>query len=72
MKISVRKKALVKLLEVYREYCKKCCEGQMTVCDHFEQIPCKILMLCYDKDYKEFRFAHLHLRLIISLSVFIM
>ncbi|ESR47424.1 hypothetical protein CICLE_v10003517mg, partial [Citrus x clementina] len=67
-KISVRKKALLKLLEVYREYCKKCCEGQMTVCDHFEQIPCKILMLCYDKDYKEFRFAHLHLRLIISLS----
>ncbi|KAL9449811.1 hypothetical protein AB3S75_011691 [Citrus x aurantiifolia] len=54
-KISVRKKALLKLLEVYREYCKKCCEGQMTVCDHFEQIPCKILMLCYDKDYKEFR-----------------
>ncbi|KAJ4700670.1 sister chromatid cohesion protein PDS5-like A isoform X1 [Melia azedarach] len=54
-KISVRKKALQKLLEVYRDYCKKCSESEMTICDHFEQIPCKILLLCYDKDCKEFR-----------------
>ncbi|KAH7567871.1 hypothetical protein JRO89_XS07G0171100 [Xanthoceras sorbifolium] len=54
-KMSVRKKALQKLLEVYRDYCKKCSEGHMTICNHFEQIPCKILMLCYDKDCKEFR-----------------
>ncbi|KAK9271081.1 hypothetical protein L1049_026670 [Liquidambar formosana] len=54
-KISVRKKALQKLLEVYRDYCTKCSEGYMSISDHFEQIPCRILMLCYDKDCKEFR-----------------
>ncbi|XP_057974992.1 sister chromatid cohesion protein PDS5 homolog B isoform X2 [Malania oleifera] len=54
-KISVRKNALQKLLEVYRDYCTMCSEGHMTISDHFEQIPCRILMLCYDKDCKEFR-----------------
>ncbi|XP_061341944.1 sister chromatid cohesion protein PDS5 homolog B [Gastrolobium bilobum] len=54
-KISVRKRALQKLIKVYQDYCKKCCEGSMTFSDHFEDIPCKIVMLCYDKDCKEFR-----------------
>ncbi|XP_012567744.1 sister chromatid cohesion protein PDS5 homolog B isoform X3 [Cicer arietinum] len=54
-KIPVRKRALQKLMELYRDYCKKCCEGSMTITDRFEEIPCKILMLCYDKDCKEFR-----------------
>ncbi|KAJ6685414.1 PRECOCIOUS DISSOCIATION OF SISTERS 5 ISOFORM A [Salix purpurea] len=54
-KISVRKKALEKLMEVYREYCIMCFEGPMTASDHFEQIPCKVLMLSYDKDCKDFR-----------------
>uniref|UniRef100_A0A5B6YQ09 Sister chromatid cohesion protein PDS5 homolog A n=1 Tax=Davidia involucrata TaxID=16924 RepID=A0A5B6YQ09_DAVIN len=54
-KVSVRKKALRKLLEVYREYCTKCSGGTVSLSDHFEQIPCRILMLCYDKDCKEFR-----------------
>ncbi|KAG7980770.1 hypothetical protein I3843_05G200200 [Carya illinoinensis] len=54
-KISVRKKALHKLVEVYQDYCKKCSEGHMAISDHFEQILCKVLMLCYDKDCKEFR-----------------
>ncbi|KAK7385197.1 hypothetical protein VNO78_30910 [Psophocarpus tetragonolobus] len=31
----------------------------MTISDHFEEIPCKIMMLCYDKDCKEFRFQNL-------------
>ncbi|CAN8234143.1 unnamed protein product [Cochlearia groenlandica] len=52
-KIHVRKKALQKLTEVYQEYCNKCSEGYMTICDQFEQIPCKILLLCCDKDCKE-------------------
>jgi sister-chromatid-cohesion protein PDS5 len=56
MQMCVRKKALYKLMEVYRDYCNKCSEGHMTISDHFEQIPCKILMLCYDKDCKEFRY----------------
>lgn len=56
--VSVRKRALQKLIEVYHDYCKKCCEGSMTVCDHYEEIPCKIMMLCYDKDCKEFRSAY--------------
>ncbi|KAL9396150.1 hypothetical protein Peur_010403 [Populus x canadensis] len=54
-KISVRKKALEKLMEVYRDYCIMCSEGLMTASDHFEQIPCKVLMLSYDKDCKDFR-----------------
>lgn len=60
-KICVRKKALQKLIEVYRDYCNKCSEGHMTICDHFEHIPCKILMLCFDKDCKEFRYANMEL-----------
>ncbi|GFY85364.1 ARM repeat superfamily protein [Actinidia rufa] len=54
-KVSVRKKALQKLLEVYRDYCTKCAGGIITPSDHFEQILCRILMLCYDKDCKDFR-----------------
>ncbi|KAL5149747.1 Sister chromatid cohesion protein PDS5 A [Glycine soja] len=41
------------------DYCKKCYEGSMTISDHFEEIPCKIMMLCYDKDCKEFRFQNM-------------
>ncbi|XP_021284773.1 sister chromatid cohesion protein PDS5 homolog A isoform X2 [Herrania umbratica] len=60
-KISVRKKVLQKVMEVYRDYCNKCAEGHITMCDHFEQIPCKVLMLCYDKDCKEFRSQNIEL-----------
>ncbi|XP_021843917.1 sister chromatid cohesion protein PDS5 homolog B [Spinacia oleracea] len=51
---SVRKEALKKLLEVYREYCTKCNEGQMALNASYEQIPCKILVLSFDKSLKEF------------------
>lgn len=57
LQISVRKRALQKLIEIYRDYCKKCSEGSMKISDHFEEIPCKIIMLCYDNDSKEFRSA---------------
>ncbi|KAB2629145.1 sister chromatid cohesion protein PDS5-like protein A [Pyrus ussuriensis x Pyrus communis] len=53
-KITIRKKALQKLMEVYRDYYNKCFEGSMMISDHFEQIPCKILMLCFDKDCMDF------------------
>ncbi|KAF7829837.1 sister chromatid cohesion protein PDS5-like protein A isoform X1 [Senna tora] len=59
--ISVRKTALQKLIEVYQDYCKRCCEGRMTASDHFEEIPCKIMMLCFDKDCKEFRSQNIEL-----------
>ncbi|KAL0878226.1 hypothetical protein Bca101_027932 [Brassica carinata] len=52
-KISVRKKAMQQLSKVYQDYCDKCSKGYMTINDHFEQIPCKILLLCCDKDCKE-------------------
>lgn len=48
-------------MEVYQDYCNKCSEGYLNIGNHFEQIPCKILMLCYDKDCKDFRSAHVHL-----------
>ncbi|CAN4099678.1 unnamed protein product [Withania somnifera] len=54
-KVSVRKKALKKLLELYQEYCTQCAAAIMDFSDHFEQIPCKILMLCYDRVCKEFK-----------------
>ncbi|EXB44382.1 hypothetical protein L484_020194 [Morus notabilis] len=54
-KISVRKETLQKLLEVYHDYSNQCSEGYMVISDHLEQIPLKMLMLCYDKDCKEFR-----------------
>ncbi|XXG74106.1 hypothetical protein AAC387_Pa07g2909 [Persea americana] len=54
-KVSVRKNAMQKLLELYRSYCTKCSEGSLTHIDHFEQIPSRILALCFDKDCKEFR-----------------
>ncbi|XP_023643713.1 sister chromatid cohesion protein PDS5 homolog A isoform X2 [Capsella rubella] len=60
-KISVRKKALEKLTEVYRDYCDKCSEGDMKINDHFEQIPCRILLLCSDKNCEEFRSQNLEL-----------
>ncbi|AAF07790.1 hypothetical protein; 73483-63403 [Arabidopsis thaliana] len=60
-KISVRKKALQKLTEVYQDYCDKCSEGDMTITDNFEQIPCKILLLCCEKNCEEFRSQNLEL-----------
>ncbi|XP_047321623.1 sister chromatid cohesion protein PDS5 homolog B [Impatiens glandulifera] len=54
-KLSVRKKSFQKLLEVYQDYCTKCSAGIIEFSEQFEQIPCKIMMLCYDKDCKEFR-----------------
>ncbi|KAK8466806.1 hypothetical protein PHAVU_008G163350 [Phaseolus vulgaris] len=59
IKITVRKSALQKLIRVYRDYCKKCYEGSMEISNHFEEIPCKIMRLSYDKDCKEFRFQNL-------------
>lgn len=57
MKVSVRKKALQMLLDVYRDYCIKCSEDIIKLSADFEQIPCGILMLCYDKDM-EFGYAY--------------
>ncbi|KAF3640005.1 putative sister chromatid cohesion protein PDS5 -like protein A-like isoform X2 [Capsicum annuum] len=54
-KVSVRKKTLKSLLELYQEYCTQRAAAIMDFSDHFEQIPCKILMLCYDRDCKEFK-----------------
>ncbi|CAI9115357.1 OLC1v1016244C1 [Oldenlandia corymbosa var. corymbosa] len=51
-KVSVRKKALQKLLELYRDYCTKCAEDMAVISDHFEQIPGKILMLLFDKEFR--------------------
>ncbi|KAH9609835.1 hypothetical protein KSS87_019300 [Heliosperma pusillum] len=59
----VRKEALRKLLEVYREYCSKCYDGQMPLDGCYEQIPCKVLVLSLDKNLKEFRPQYLELLL---------
>ncbi|KAL2317798.1 hypothetical protein Fmac_031674 [Flemingia macrophylla] len=57
--MNVRKIALQKLITVYRDYCKRCYEGSMTVSKNFEEIPRKIMMLCYNNDCKEFRSHHM-------------
>ncbi|KAJ0969546.1 hypothetical protein J5N97_022423 [Dioscorea zingiberensis] len=54
-KASVRKVTMQKLLELYRAYCDKCSKGVVMFHDHYEQIPSRILILCFDKDCKEFR-----------------
>uniref|UniRef100_A0A1D1YLJ6 Sister chromatid cohesion protein PDS5 A n=1 Tax=Anthurium amnicola TaxID=1678845 RepID=A0A1D1YLJ6_9ARAE len=62
-KVSVRKRAMLKLLELYRAYCVKCSEGLLPLTGHFEQIPCRILTLCFDKDCKEFSLQKMELML---------
>ncbi|XP_031473421.1 sister chromatid cohesion protein PDS5 homolog B isoform X2 [Nymphaea colorata] len=54
-KVSVRKNTMQRLLELYTSYCNRCFEGEITPDDNFEQIPSRILRLCYDKDSKDFK-----------------
>ncbi|KAG0502674.1 hypothetical protein HPP92_002746, partial [Vanilla planifolia] len=54
-KICVRKSAMQNLLELYRCYCINCYNGLFKLNEVYEKIPCGILMLCFDKDCKEFR-----------------
>uniref|UniRef100_M4CVS0 Uncharacterized protein n=1 Tax=Brassica campestris TaxID=3711 RepID=M4CVS0_BRACM len=67
-KISVRKKAMQQLSKVYQDYCDKCSKGYLTINDHFEQIPCKILLLCCDKDCKE-SWSH-NVELVLSVDLY--
>ncbi|KAK6132002.1 hypothetical protein DH2020_034228 [Rehmannia glutinosa] len=53
--VLVRSKALKKLVELYQEYCTRCAAGITLLNEHIEEIPCKVLMLCYEKDCQEFR-----------------
>ncbi|GAB2260584.1 hypothetical protein Droror1_Dr00011439 [Drosera rotundifolia] len=64
---SVRKESLNKLLEVYRHYCSMCSEGKVKLDANYQQIPLKILMLCYDKNSKEFSLPNLELLLAMDL-----
>ncbi|KAK4429654.1 Sister chromatid cohesion protein pds5 [Sesamum alatum] len=54
-KVSVRREALKKLVELYQEYCMRYAAGITLLNEHIEEIPCKILMLCYEKNCLEFR-----------------
>ncbi|KAL7117964.1 hypothetical protein ACP275_03G105700 [Erythranthe tilingii] len=62
-KVLVRRKALEKLIELYQEYCTRRAkgntlrrtEGNTLLNEHIEEIPCEVLMLCYEKDCQEFR-----------------
>ncbi|XP_040378681.1 sister chromatid cohesion protein PDS5 homolog A isoform X2 [Oryza brachyantha] len=54
-KVSVRKNVMLKLLDLYRDYCKKCSKGTATVNTHYEQIPAKLIILCFNKDSEIFR-----------------
>ncbi|KAM3352866.1 hypothetical protein ACQJBY_024208 [Aegilops geniculata] len=62
-KISVRKNVMHKLLDLYRDYCEKCSKGTAAINTHYEQIPAKLIVLCFDKDCESFRFVHLSLSL---------
>uniref|UniRef100_A0A453G0Q8 Sister chromatid cohesion protein n=2 Tax=Aegilops tauschii subsp. strangulata TaxID=200361 RepID=A0A453G0Q8_AEGTS len=54
-KISVRKNVMHKLVELYRDYCEKCSKGTAAINTHYEQIPAKLIVLCFDKDCESFR-----------------
>ncbi|XP_020578529.1 sister chromatid cohesion protein PDS5 homolog A isoform X2 [Phalaenopsis equestris] len=60
-KISVRKSAMQSLLQLYRVYCIKCSNGLFNLNYDYENIPCAVLMLCFDKDCKEFRSQNMEL-----------
>ncbi|CAL1362329.1 unnamed protein product [Linum trigynum] len=53
-KLSVRKKALARLMKLYQDYCIKCSQRLMAITNHFERIPTEVLMLCCI-DSKAFR-----------------
>lgn len=69
MKVSVRKKALQMLLDVYHDYCIKCSEGIIKLSVEFEQIPCGILLLCYDKD-TEFGYVYWYILIAINFIIY--
>ncbi|KAG6432617.1 hypothetical protein SASPL_104198 [Salvia splendens] len=54
-KVSVRSKAFEKLVELYQEYCSRLAAHITSFNEKIEEIPCKLLMLCYEKDCQEFR-----------------
>ncbi|KAG6435942.1 hypothetical protein SASPL_100823 [Salvia splendens] len=54
-KVSVRSKAFEKLVELYQEYCTRLAAHITSFNEKIEEIPCKLLMLCYEKDCQEFR-----------------
>ncbi|KAL1543836.1 sister chromatid cohesion protein pds5-like [Salvia divinorum] len=54
-KVSVRSKAFEKLVELYQEYCTRLAARITSFNEKIEEIPCKLLMLCYEKDCHEFR-----------------
>jgi len=49
--VSVRKYTLERLADIYRVYCLKCSDGSF-IDYEFEWIPRKIIMCCYDKDFR--------------------
>ncbi|OAY80665.1 Sister chromatid cohesion protein PDS B, partial [Ananas comosus] len=53
-KVSVRK-LHCKVIGALSDYCSKCSKGIAIINEHYEQIPCKILALCFDKDCESFR-----------------
>ncbi|XP_057795772.1 sister chromatid cohesion protein PDS5 homolog B [Salvia miltiorrhiza] len=54
-KVLVRSKAFEKLVELYQEYCTRLAACITSFNEKVEEIPCKFLMLCYEKDCQEFR-----------------
>ena len=51
LQVSVRKYTLERLADIYRVYCLKCSDGSF-IDYEFEWIPRKIIMCCYDKDFR--------------------
>lgn len=49
--VFVRMYTLERLAEIYRVYCSKCLDGSISD-NEFEWIPQKIIMCCYDKDFR--------------------
>lgn len=78
LQASVRKNVMHKLLELYRDYCDKCSNGTATVNTHYEQIPAKLIVLCFDNDVESFRFVlfspfvHRSLSTVLNSGFFIM
>ncbi|KAH6832801.1 hypothetical protein C2S53_006048 [Perilla frutescens var. hirtella] len=65
-KVLVRKKAFEKLVELYQVYvsCTRLETHTSLPNESFKEIPCKFLMLCYEKDCQEFRPQRMELVLV--------
>lgn len=62
LQATVRRETLKRLTDLYRSFCLKKVESLPVNTESFYWIPSKLIRCCFDRDSKEFRFAHSNLQ----------